>query len=263
MTKRHFINNYLKSKFAIDKIYGEPKCFFCENNIILDLHHLYIYKKEKNSGIYYKDAVDKVIFICPNHHYVYHRLIDSWNAYPEYYYKNYPNCNLVSLKKRINFLDNKKTPYYLKGEIKPYFVSLRADKMKKRYSSKFINKERNKKGNVITFDSTHTGKVGYSDFINWFKKDDINNIPKCFICGYKIILDAHHIHKDKRVIFLCPNHHYMIHRHLKDYDGEKTTLEEIKRRIKDIEKEIKPYFQEVSKEEYQRYKGHNIMKIKE
>jgi len=261
--KRYFINNYLKSKFAMGKVYGEPKCFFCGSSSILDLHHIYIYKKEKNSDVYYKNGVNKIIFVCPTHHSVFHRLIDSWSSYPNYYYKNYPNYDVASLKKRIKFLDNEKDPYYLKGEIKPYFVTMKVDQMKKRYGSKFIDKERKKKGNVITFDSNYRGRVGYSGFIKWFKKEDINSIPKCFICEYKIVLDAHHIYKDKRVIFLCPNHHHMIHRHLNDPNGEKTTLEEIKKGIKEIEKDVKPYFQEISEEEYQKYKNYNIMKIKE
>ena len=55
----------------------------------------------------------------------------------------------------------------------------------------------------------------------------------------------------------------MVHRHLLDWDGDKTTVSEIKEKIKNIEKETKPYFQEVSEEEYKTKSGYNIMKIKE
>lgn len=253
--KRYFINNYFKSKFALGKIYGEPKCIFCGNNKILDLHHLYSYEKEKE--------VDQIVFVCPNHHYTFHRIIDNWNTYPSFYYKHCPHYHLEPLKKRMKFLDKQKIPYYLKGVIKPYFVALRAERMKKRYGSAYFNKERNKKNGVTTFDSGYVRKVGYSDLTKWFKKEDINRIPRCLICGNNKILDAHHVYKDERVIFLCPNHHYMVHRHLLDWDGDKTTVSEIKEKIKNIEKETKPYFQEVSEEEYKTKSGYNIMKIKE
>jgi hypothetical protein len=36
--------------------------------------------------------------------------------------------------------------------------------------------------------------------------------PKCIICGNRIILDIHHVKKDKIAIFLCPNHHQTYHR---------------------------------------------------
>lgn len=45
--RRYFINDTLKTKFSSDKVYGNPECLICRTKLILDIHHLYKYKKMK------------------------------------------------------------------------------------------------------------------------------------------------------------------------------------------------------------------------
>jgi len=285
--KRYFINNYIKSKFSSTKIFGEPKCIFCGCNTILDLHHIYTYKKyylNKKSSIYdwmkkryysdekggfnYKeDKVDKIIFVCPNHHYVYHRLINSyWDDTSDYYKKNQYKillCDLKLIKKRINELEKNRRPYYSKGKIKKGIIGnwVWKDRLYKRYG-KEGERLYNKKGEVVVFE-TSSMRYSYAELKKQFDDDYLKETPKCLICGYIILLDANHIHKEERVYFFCPTHHCMVHRNLNDTKGDKLTLREIKKCIKEIEINKKPYYNEVSRGEYLKYKGYNIMKIKE
>jgi hypothetical protein len=46
---------------------------------------------------------------------------------------------------------------------------------------------------------------------------------QCIVCGFDEIVDVHHIDRDrennnpKNLVFLCPNHHYVLHRKNADY----------------------------------------------
>jgi len=270
--KRYFINNYLKSKFSSSKIFGGPKCIFCGNDKILDLHHVYTYMKNPNQNPYSNrnlmvESVDKIIFICPNHHYFYHRLIDTQWAYHSFFIKNYPKLmfDLKLINKRIKEFEHKKIPFYKKPIIEKGAIGkiIGKDKILKRYGDVEGKKLLNKNGMVAVFKAGEGGRYSYMEVANWFDKKTMNEIPKCIVCGYKIVLDAHHIYKEGRIYFFCPTHHYMVHRHLQDKKGDKTTLKEIIENIKKIEENKLPYFKEVNETAYKTYKGYNLMKIKE
>lgn len=270
--KRYFINNYIKSKFSLCKIYGSPKCFFCGFDKILDLHHIYSYKKDDDPNPWsgrnlVQEKVDKVIFICPNHHYLYHRLINTQWVFRDFFEKNYPRLmfDLDLIKKRLIELEKQEIPYYKKAVIESGRIGdiMMNDRILKRYGKKEAKKILNKKGSVATFKAGFGERYPFREQVEWFDEETLKKVPSCFICGYKIILDAHHVHKDKKIIFLCPNHHYMIHRHLGDREGTLYTLSEIMNRIKKIESTSEPHFEEVTFDGYQNYKGYNVMKIKE
>lgn len=111
------------------------------------------------------------------------------------------------------------------------------------------------------------------EYENLFSEKRIKRIPsgrqifteesKCLICGFKPVLDEHH-HKDNKMVFLCPNHHKMVHIHLKDKHGATIDLEDARKRISTIEKEGIPHYTEISKEQFYRdYRDYEVVRVKE
>lgn len=56
------------------------------------------------------------------------------------------------------------------------------------------------------------GLTGYVSIAKQFYEE------KCIVCGYDELVDVHHINGDRNnneatnLVFLCPNHHYLLHR---------------------------------------------------
>ena len=77
------------------------------------------------------------------------------------------------------------------------------------------------------------------------KRSKIGNKNKkgllaCQVCGYSIVIDMHHYASYQygtATIYLCPSHHAILHRILKDKGGEKeqyTSKEKVIRAIKEM-----------------------------
>ena len=85
--------------------------------------------------------------------------------------------------------------------------------------------------------------------------------PVCIVCGYTTILELHHFNESK-IGFLCPNHHAILHRILGSSNELDVNL--IKKKIRLIEEQGIPYYNEISKEQVENYKkrGYRVYRVK-
>jgi hypothetical protein len=229
---------------VVDELSGEPRCIVCKNDLVLDIHHIRTDKK--------------MVFLCPNHHQMIHRNIFTANMREK-------SLSLKQIIDRIKKIEMENKPYLKLEKIyqrreDPFEV----DRVKNArfYSSLRDLNEKQKEEYLDTEVASFSLNYGIGNKV--IEKNKLISLkPKCFICKYSTVLDVHHVYQNDKLVFLCPNHHSMIHRHLGDRDGKKYNLEQIKDKVEEIEEGKLAYYTEVSREQYsKKYKGYKTIRIK-
>ena len=101
-----------------------------------------------------------------------------------------------------------------------------------------------------------------------YTRSEWRQSDSCEFCHSTNTVDTHHFglkkYFNREYIYLCPNHHTMLHRIFNDKDGELfSSRDEILLRIQEVEDNKKPYYTEISKEQYYNgYKNYKTITIK-
>ena len=74
----------------------------------------------------------------------------------------------------------------------------------------------------------------------------IKTYPPCILCGWNLITDTHHIewqtfgggHKEKNLVYVCPNHHRMLHNEKFRKDMEEIIILIKEKHLKDKHQEL-------------------------
>ena len=161
---------------------NETSCEVCGYNLVLDNHHW---------------SKTEISYLCPNCHSIYERIIRK---------RIEKNCKKMERNRIVVYKNYKKR--YAIPKIRKYLD----------------NGEPRK---------TYVWEGGNANGWSWGK-----TIIGCKICNFDKVIDSHHFgnkdcdkgkffgrpssHRSNReYIYLCPNHHAILHRILKDRDGTK------------------------------------------
>lgn len=185
-------------------------CEICEHDLVVDKHH---WSKTETS------------YLCPNCHAIYERII-RWKKDKKNTHKTYKSY----------------TKKYAISQIKKYLVGFNNEKNKERFNNDVKN---------LLKHIWHERTYWRNDDV--FKRDKeitlsclehkIIEIRGCEVCLFNIVIDVHHFgskdcdkskffgrssthRSNRKSIHLCPNHHTILHRILKDRDGTKYNLKE-------------------------------------
>lgn len=236
--RRYFISNYRKSRYSVDKLIGEPKCIICGHDLVLDIHHV---------------NADKVaVFLCPNHHEIINRIIDSAR-----YHNGSSDClSVKQIIKRIKEIEKEKVSFYSEISEEHYIETFEGSEPYEYYKERIEQLKKLKKENKERF--------FLEPNYNIHAPICTTHPPYCEVCKFDLVVEFHHYGKDRPVVTLCPNHHMIVHRVFNDRTGILfNSKEEINNKIKTIERDKIPYYKEISKEEYsEKYKDYQKIRGK-
>lgn len=119
--------------------------------------------------------------------------------------------------------------YYAKGKCKIcyyYDYSRKTDVMGKKISYYYRKNSKTEDWNIRSRKAMT--KMRAKRYFNMSPEEYKKLTPRCYICGFDIIVQLHHKDKNKmnndwsNLIPLCPNHHMMAHMNLIKFDKKDT-----------------------------------------